>query len=132
MEIGVGFESHGATRVMTEVELMDAKDSAYQGWVESLVPLAGRGFKASKVDPIEVAGHIADGLQISAMGRRSVMLYFIVKPVSLSNQGPSPVAPIKKTSDGRPSRATSAYSTESRLRRDRSFTATARNGSISR
>jgi hypothetical protein len=64
------------TRRMTEAELITAKEDAYEGWVESLVPLLREKFTMALLDPVQVLGRWAEGLRISQPGRRNIDLYF--------------------------------------------------------
>jgi len=64
------------TKEMDKDELAEAKEQAHAGWVESLVPLTGKGLTLAKIGEVEVDKRPALGVKVSGKGRRDVDLYF--------------------------------------------------------
>ncbi len=61
---------------MNKDMLQEEKEQIYQGWVTSLVPLRGKGFKLATLGEVKVGTRAAVGVRVSREGRRDVNLYF--------------------------------------------------------
>jgi hypothetical protein len=57
-------------------QVAEAKEQAYAGWVETLVPLKDKQFTLATVGEIKVENRPALGVKVSSKGRRDIDLYF--------------------------------------------------------
>lgn len=64
------------TRDFTAAELARAKESAYAGWVATLLPLKDAAFTLALAGESKVQNEPAVGVRVSSRGRRDVTLFF--------------------------------------------------------
>lgn len=61
---------------MSPEQLSDAKESAYTGWVTTLLPLRDKAYKLAPFGEIEIDGRKVVGVNVTRDGHRSVNLFF--------------------------------------------------------
>ncbi len=61
---------------MPAEQLADVKESAYSGWVATLLPLRDKAFTLMPFGEIEVAGRKAVGVNVTHEGHRPINLFF--------------------------------------------------------
>lgn len=64
------------TMPMDKDKLAEAKEEAYAGWVESLLPLRDKQFTLSLLGEVKVKDKNALGVRVSSKGHRDINLYF--------------------------------------------------------
>ena len=63
--------------------LAETKESAYSGWVSTLVPLKDKAFQLTPFGEAEVAGRKATGINVTREGHRPVNLFFDKEKLTL-------------------------------------------------
>ena len=61
---------------MPAEQLAESKESAYSGWVSTLLPLQDKAFQLAPFGEIEIAGRKAIGVNVTREGHRPVNLFF--------------------------------------------------------
>ena len=61
---------------MPAEQLAETKESAYSGWVATLLPLKDKAFSLAPFGEIEIAGRKAIGVNVTREGRRPINLFF--------------------------------------------------------
>ncbi len=61
---------------MPAEQLAETKESAYSGWVATLLPLKDKAFRLAPFGETEIAGRKAIGVNVTREGRRPINLFF--------------------------------------------------------